>query len=683
MKIEEMRSDIESLSESDCSLSFEAVTVRREEVRAVLEKNCSLFFEGLKELSTAKTAAALAEISKRLGNEEDTKYYTSKEEAVIGELAAVQKRLDSIRDGKMDINLCRGYLHPFLGTVDEMYELIKYSLRDYNYYKPITSLTLGVSYFLQDFRDEYSDSIREAAYPYVCRWLKRFVEILSEDFEELMSDESERYISNDDPDGPEGSFMFLQEIVRDERFEEVLDYTFSLLGENVARIERRCWSFSSPLNILVRRGNMKAFEKLVSYSAVRDLIYAPRKEMDIESYKRWPGGDTGRIGVYPENSIEMLEKLFSMNILIPGTEEAEDAFILTISEFNPSREILMRIKHPSYFRSEYPGEESPLERAYFNNNFSSSNYDLLVESDADINGWDRYAYELKTPLIATALRMGEECTEALLSLGADLYWHDRWGNNILHRLYADEEERRKRNSNWCTADLDEAGRRYPSLACEKNIFGRVPADYSASLPSSFGGLQSISLNSALDKVFLAPGKRRTDCLFYGNYLSDLRGKDFIYLIEDYLEEKRKDIEIVTPKNFAELEAIGRKSEDGKKYAVLIPWLYTLSKDRNHREPLRVVRELLERDNVSVLLCSDASHEKLLEDFTSFEDMNYFVSRIDNEIVSDILLSGSGATSLEKGQFIFRTGNSYFSIKSVPHDLKKAKMTDKKGRIWYS
>ena len=687
MNISRIRQTVESLEESTSGLSFRAVPVTEKEVRPVLEKNCALFFEGLRECSSEKTAAALREISKRIGDSDECEYYTSGEEAFIGKLSSVERRLDSIRkDGALDDNLCRGHLHPFLGTADEMYSLIKYSFRNCDYYKPITSLTLGVSYFLWNFRDNYPESIKEAAYGYVCSWLMRYVEILSSDFEELMSDNDARYSDNDDPDGPEGSFMFLQEMVRDPHFKKVLDYVFSLLGERVVRIERRCWGFNSPLNIAVRTGNLKAFDTFVSYEGIRELIYTPRKEIDRNEYGRYVAGyNTGKIGVYPEKSQEMLGKLFSMNILIPGTEEARDAFLRTIKEYSPSRDIIKGIKHPSYFSTDYKGEKSPLEAAYYNADYPSSNYDLLVESDEDINGWNRYGYEMETPLIADAVRRNdEEDTDALLSLGADLSWHDRWGNNILHRLYATEEEKsHHRRAN--DSDLEGAGRKYPHLASEKNIFGRVPEYYTAPAEDSFSSLPSVTLSHALDTIFLSSDGRRTDVLFFGGYLSDCRPFNFVYLIEDYLEEKRGDIEIVKPANWAELESIEKESAErkGQKYAVIIQNLYSLRKDGSFAYPISVISTLLRRDNTSVIIFMDCVHEKLLEDITSFSDMNIFVSKTENELLGDILLQRSGATLLGKGRFIYRNNGTCFSIDSVPRDMKKARKIRKKGRIWFN
>ena len=686
MVTDEIRKASEKLSGKTEGLSFRAETVSYGVMRSVLEKNCSLFFEGLEECSTEKTTAALREISKRIGDTKDSEFYESREEAFIGKLSSVERRLESIRkDGSLDLNLCRGHLHPFLGTADEMYETIKYSFRDCDYYKPITSLTLGVSYFLWNFRDNYPETIREKAYPYVCKWLMRYVEILSEDFDVLMDDDDERYARNDDPDGPEGAWMFLTEMVRDPVFSEVLDYVFELLGDKTAAIEKRCCRSDSPLNTAVLTGNMKAFDRFVSYPDILDIIRIPRGKLDLNEHERyWPGYNTGKICVYPEESTEMLERLWSMNILIPGTEEAKDAFFLTLRECSPSRETLSRIKHPSYFKADYEAESSPLRTAYFNEDFPVENYDLLVESEGDINGRDIYGYDLGTPLIADAVKSGDrEKVEVLVKLGADISWHDRWGNNILHRLYADEAEDRK---HWnCTeSDLDKEAEALPQLRAEKNAFGRLPSDYSASLPSSFGTLRSITLTSALDRVFLPQDGRRTDCVFYGKYLEDVRPWNFIHLIEDYFEFRRKDLLVVTPKNYEELEAVLKKSEEGKdEYAVLIPWLYSLRKDGKYVEPFRVIGELLRRENVSVMLLLESAHEKLLEDITAPGDVNLFVSKTQNELISDILLSRSGASSLEKGRFILRTKDGWWSIDSVPHDIKASKRISKKGRIWYS
>ena len=140
-----------------------------------------------------------------------------------------------------------------------------------------------------------------------------------------------------------------------------------------------------------------------------------------------------------------------------------------------------------------------------------------------------------------------------------------------------------------------------------------------------------------------------------------------------------------PGNWGELESIEKKSAERKeqKYAVIIQNLYSLRKDGSFAYPISVISTLLRRDNTSVIIFMDCVHEKLLEDITSFGDMNIFVSKTENELLGDILLQRSGATLLGKGRFIYRNSNTCLSVDSVPRDMKKARKTRKKGRIWFN
>ncbi len=67
MFTEDIRSAVEKASGKTGSLSFRAEAVSYGEMRSVLEKNCRLFSDGFEASDTTPAAAALREISKRIG----------------------------------------------------------------------------------------------------------------------------------------------------------------------------------------------------------------------------------------------------------------------------------------------------------------------------------------------------------------------------------------------------------------------------------------------------------------------------------------------------------------------------------------------------------------------------------------------------------------------------------------
>ena len=644
------------------ALSVAAEPVPYGKVRAVIEESCALFYEGLEEADSTKTAEALRELSKVLGDPEDCGYYESELEAVVGRRTKLVKLFDETRAGRRGMNSYSGELHPFLGTPDETYEIVKRSCSMYGYYRSITSFTLGLTFFLWNFRDYYPDEFKEMAYPYLVEWLKRFTEILLDDFDTILRDTSEYYDMNDDPDGPDAVGRYFREISREVEFRPVLEHAFNIAGKKVASVETHCFSSDSPLNIAVRTGNTEAVAWFLSYGRVRKQVFMERREVksgeDPLHRGPVPGKHKGKISVYPVESTRMLEKLFSLNLLIPGTEDAEEAFFNTITHFDPSREILVRIVHPSYLT-----DGKAYRAARSNDAFNPLNFDLLG-----------HPFDTKTDgreLLEDAIVEGKAAKfRRLIALGADVTARDRWGNNILHLLYADgrmdDAERdwdrfflsdslwdgdRERN---IYSQKSDSGREWildylSPLGEERNVFGRIPSDYSRTSPSACTPTVEgyMSFDAALDTIFHT-GKG--DMLFN---IETKRDSSDPYDNGSYLTEERV---------FSSVRRYLRKNEEDitkDRRVVYIPRIESTEK----------IRELHERDDVILILGTRGCSRDTLSFVSSLPGMNIFSSKSGNTLNGDILFSQKWKLSSLPGDSLLLKSSGHLYLTQFPVEQK--------------
>lgn len=258
-----------------------------------------------------------------------------------------------IRSGRREMNYPECLLNPYYGSAEEMYALAV--LNSDGSSLPITSFVTGDANFLEGL-GEYSPSLRKAAYPYLNTWMKDLFEVTGENIASLMNDRNEDY----DPDGPGALSVLLEALIADGHFRGVISYAFSLLGENIARAEKYDLRPSSPLNTAVRKGDLETFESFYASGIIRDIVHRKR-ENGLEYTEEAPGINRGKIMVYPERSTKMLERLFTLGLLLPGSEDGKEAFDDAVANGNPSRDILIRIRHPSYFATGFVRPLSPLE----------------------------------------------------------------------------------------------------------------------------------------------------------------------------------------------------------------------------------------------------------------------------------------------------------------------------------
>ena len=143
------------------------------------------------------------------------------------------------------------------------------------------------------------------------------------------------------------------------------------------------------------------------------------------------------IDSYPRKNMRILEKMFSRGILIPGIDQAFEAFERFIYRFNSefdNMEILKRLMHLSYAkRRDDSGNPELLSAALCNDNLSIDCYPILAPTREDINARDS---KDRTILYYHAKRY-PYCIEDLVNAGADPYDVDGKGNTVLHIMIAE------------------------------------------------------------------------------------------------------------------------------------------------------------------------------------------------------------------------------------------------------
>ena len=590
-----------------------------------------LFREALGNGDPAGTRTALSAMRTR----EKKSKSTSEDEKLIQSYKEFMDAEDDIRRGKG----CRNFdilFNPYSGSVEEMFALCS-CLED----KPGRALVLlmtGTENFLSEL-PQYSPVFREEAYPYLEKWLLELVDLIHSHIGILMSEEGKKGFSE-----PFALASLMSALIADFHFSSIVERSFLLFPKSIAEAEISFPSPSSPLNTAVRWGDMDTFGKFYDMESVRELI-RPERSDGIR-------GKSGKIHCYPEKSTQMLDYLFSLGLLLPGTEEGERAFFYTIMHLNPSGEMTKRIKHPSYFKTPL----SPLLAAVRNRDFSPDNYSLLIGSGCDISGSGLEDVELP-PLAYAVESRNERKVETLISLGADISWHDRWGNNILHRLAA---------KGW-KIEKDCYGKLYG----ERNIWGRTPSDY-ASRPSrkTLAGLERITFRDALDAVLSSPERRTYFFLEGGRFPSS--GK-IVGAVMEYLDGRPELSDVVSGKieTADALRHFLKASADGNGRYLLF-----VTADCFLHDPL--IRELDERNNVTLFFTalSECGKFRVIGNLT--ERDNIFVSRTGSSLWGDILIGNGATAALEDDELIFRRDGEYHLVKDISLSRKRVRVVSRKS-----
>ena len=181
--------------------------------------------------------------------------------------------------------------------------------------------------------------------------------------------------------------------------------------------------------------------------------------------------DFKEIKHYPKHNMSLLNKLFERNILIPGTDEAYEAFEGFFSFMEKvdeeEEDILKAIMHPSYGDKRDEFGRTILIRAIKNRHFEPYLYPVLVTSPMELNARDN---EGRTALYYLARTEYPECLEILTRMGAIPFCIDAEGNNVLHILLGGD---------WkITLDdiMYDMGYLPKELITMKNAEGKTPLD---------------------------------------------------------------------------------------------------------------------------------------------------------------------------------------------------------------
>lgn len=591
------------------------------ETRREAERICREFRDALSSTDTTAARAALFSLRELVKDGEEELYLRPGDERMIreySELLEVEESLEAGEEGRRTFSC---FFSPYTGSPEDMLRVS--SALSSPGETGMNLLLLETECFLEDLSG-YSEELREAAYRYLEKWLMDLVDLIGAHIGELMSDPGENGRT-----GPVALAFLMSALISGRRFDGVTERAFSLFPLSIEEAGLKCPGPHSPLNNAVRAGNMKVFERLHA---------SGKAGASVQSGKERPES-VSAICCYPEESTEMLDRLFSLGLLIPGTEEGERAFFYTLMHWNLSRKILERVIHPSYFNS----SSSLLTLAVQNWKFSPEGYDLLVRA-----GGEKESREL--PPLYYAVESGDRRkTEALLSLGEDIFWHDRWGNNILHRLIASGRD----------TDFGEETEEYiHALWEETNIFGKRPADYER-IPREMktGRMESISFNEALGRVTALPGQRVLFS-FCGRRYGSLRAVE--RAVGAFIDgEPGWVMAAADGAGFIDgIRRIKDMSDDGRRYLLIV---HVNTPFREEAEPLP--GELGKRDNVTLFFIAtdDEENFRAAENIEEYDSV--FVSRTSSSLTGEILTGREDTTALDSDTFLLKTGGEYLLVKA--------------------
>ncbi len=204
------------------------------------------------------------------------------------------------------------------------------------------------------------------------------------------------------------------------------------------------------MNWAIRGDNEMAFDRLLNVATEKSLE---------------------KIRFYPVRNINILKKMFNLNILVPGSEKAYEAFLYFISHAymdDENEELLKSIIHQSYLgRRDDSGQTHLMLAIERNKEFYFHACSLLVKDREELNARDKYG---RSALYYVAKNLPPECIEPLIEAGADPYEVDDDGNTVLHVLI------RNRMYNYCEGLKEEIKFLPKDIINKRNKAGKTPFD---------------------------------------------------------------------------------------------------------------------------------------------------------------------------------------------------------------
>ena len=227
----------------------------------------------------------------------------------------------------------------------------------------------------------------------------------------------------------------------------IIDFTLFLKNEDIKHGKEKAFNLGQICRVLVEDEEFfKALQVCMSlgifdeydegWMMSRAICHDNEKAFDL-LLSRASDDSLCDINSYPRKNMRILEKMFSHEILIPGTDQAFEAFEHFIFRFNreyDNMEILKRLMHPSYAkRRNESGNPALLAAALCNDNLTIDCYPILAPTKEDINARNSKG---RTVLYYIAKRY-PCCIEDLMNVGADPYDVDEEGNTVLHIMIAE------------------------------------------------------------------------------------------------------------------------------------------------------------------------------------------------------------------------------------------------------
>ena len=293
---------------------------------------------------------------------------------------------------------------PFSGTSEEIVTFLmkaknldrKEAVRNHIYSTAyyLDVFAKGYSYFRIPFHLKPEDIFEPGFYAYLNAWIIDFAMLCEKE--------------NEDGAGDNNPFYNLGTVIRVCAEEaELLDALKAFIDGGIASQYDIGWLMSHA----IWNDNEKAF----------DLLLEIASREDIEN-----------INMYPRKSMKLLNRLFDMNVLIPGSDKAFDAFeyLFHWRDYDGlDKEILKATMHPGYVEKEgflpnLAAVQRPIPVDY---------YPIFAPTKAAMNARNDkgrtilYYYAVSYPY----------CIEELLPAGADPYDVDGKGNSVLHVMIRD------------------------------------------------------------------------------------------------------------------------------------------------------------------------------------------------------------------------------------------------------
>lgn len=611
----DIRRVIDTYREKGMENLADIASARLEKMKEV-EKWTIAFKKALNDADTALTRVALESLDKLTDDNEIMLCFNNDDERealALSFYVGVEKR---VRKREKVINFARGFFNPFMNSPGEAFELS--ALSDGRYYKPITSFVLAVGTFLDDFNSLFPVTLKEPAYRYLEKWMPGCIDIIRDNIETLLSDKDESYDNNDDPNGPEALGDLLCALLDDVSFEKSFDYAYDSLKDKLS--ECMVGYYHNPLHKVIVEGNERVFDMFMSLDG-----------LDGESIER-----------YPVESVYILDRLYEKSILLPGTEKGREAFFNLITFSNPSREILERTIHPSYFEN---SGRLPYAIACCNRRFSPSNLDILMHDENDINWGSKI--DRMPPVGWSIIKNDVERLRSLYFLGANLDWHDEKGNNILHYIYGGRHHR---------DDMENAIKRVYWLLDEKNRWGSTPCDYINTDKNIAKKYKHLEIQSVWDRIFeKGIGKcAHTVIVDIHSYFDPFpymeRIKEKVVKSTGCSDDTVRTI--FTDEELEEFWALSRNST--QSYIAVIH--YVVLSD----ESKRMIYDLLKHDNTTVIaIIITSCNYTIFDTLVSHGVDNLLVRGISTPFESEWYTGLIGAETLGTGEYLFKHGNEVY------------------------